>query len=216
MNNSGPRAYRSPLREEQAAATHRRIASTAAELFVRQGYAATSIAAVARTAGVSAQTVYNAFGTKPELLKSAYDQVLVGDDEPVPLSERPEVRALYALDDPRAFLRGYAALGRRLLDRVGPLLLQISAGAASGDPDLVAMRRTTDAERLTGTLMVARRVDELGGLTDGLTTERARDRIWTLNSVEVWHLLTGSLGWSGDEYTAWIGEAMCDAVLRPS
>lgn len=184
-------------------------------MFARQGYGATSVAAVAGAAGVSAQTVYNAFGTKPELLKAAYDRMLVGDAEPVPLADRPEVRQLYALTDPAAFLRGYAALGRRILARVGPLLLQVSAGAASGDPDLVAFRRITDSERLTGTLMVARRVQELGGLADGLTLERARDRIWTLNSVEMWNLLTGTLGWTGDEYADWIGDAMCAAVLPP-
>ncbi len=210
---SQPKKYRSPTRERQAAQTRARVATAAAELFVGQGYAPTSVSAVARHADVSAQTVYNTFGTKAALLKAAYDVTLVGDAEPVPLAERPEVRALYAETDPPRFLLGYAALGRRVLDRAGPLMLQIAAGAAAGDPDLIEHRAVTDRERLAGTTMVARRVAELGGLAAHLSIDGARDRIWTLNSAEVWHLLTGALGWGGDDYQAWIGEAMCAAVL---
>lgn len=208
------RAYTSPRREQQARATRAAVLAAAAELFAEQGYAATSIAAVAARAGVSPQTVYNTVSGKPQLLKAAYDVALAGDDEPVPLAERPEVRRLYAVTDPAELLHGYAELGGRLLERVGPLMLQLANGAAAGDPDLVEHVRVTDGERATGTLMVARRVEELGGLAPGLTVEAARDRIWVLNSVQVWHLLVAGRGWSPDEYAAWIGDAMCAAVLR--
>jgi hypothetical protein len=91
-------------------------------------------------------------------------------------------------------------------------MLQIAAGAAAGDLDLV-VPQSTGEERLVGTLFVARRVLELGALAPGLTVERARDRVWTLNSVGVWHLLTAGRGWSGEEYETWIGEQMCAALL---
>jgi AcrR family transcriptional regulator len=207
------RRYVSPVRAHQADVTRRAILHAAARLFVDPGYSATSVAAVARAAGVSTQTVYNAFATKPGLLKSVYDVTLAGDDSDVPFSERPEVKATYEVEDPREFLRAYAALGRSVLDRVGSLSLQVAAGAAAGDPDLVALQQIIDDERAAGTLMVAQRAAELGKLAPGLTVERARDRIWTLNSVQVWHLLTVGRGWTGDEYQEWIGSAMCDAVL---
>ena len=210
---STSRRYVSPVRAQQADATRRAILDAAVRLFVEPGYAATSVAAVARAAGVSTQTVYNGFATKPALLKAAYDVTLAGDDREVPFAERPEVRAVYELADPRDFVRGYASLGRTVLDRLGPLMLQVAAGAAAGHTDLVALQRTTDDERAAGTLMVVRRVEELGSLAPALTLEQARDRIWTLNSVQVWHLLTAGRGWSGDEYEEWIGVAMCDAVL---
>jgi AcrR family transcriptional regulator len=210
---SARRRYQSPVRDQQARETRGAVLAAAVELFVSNGYAATSVASVARHAGVTAQTVYNAFTTKAALLKAAYDVTLAGDDQSVPLAERPEVRALYQEPDPRRFLRGYAVLGRQVLDRVGPLMLQVAAGAAGGDPDLVAQQRTTDGERLAGTLMVARRVSELGALAPDLTVERARDRIWALNSVHVWQLLTEGRGWSGRAYQEWIGQALCDAVL---
>ena len=56
-------------------------------------------------------------------------------------------------------------------------MLQIAAGAASGEPDLVEHQRVTDAERLVGTGMVVRRVTELGALLSGLSPDAARDRI---------------------------------------
>ena len=46
-------------------------------------------------------------------------------------------------------------------------MLQIAAGAAGGDPDLVEHERVTDAERLAGTGMVVQRVVELGGWRQG-------------------------------------------------
>ena len=214
MNSSRRRPYRSSLRSDQADLTKQRIAEAAAELFVHEGYAATTISGVAERAGVSAQTVYNAFGTKAVLLKTAYDITLAGDAQPIPLAQREDVRALYEEPDALLLLRGYARLGRKLLDRVGPLMLQVTAGAWAGDPDLIAHRETTDRERLRGTAMVAQRLDALDALAPTVSVESARDRIWTLNSVEVWHLLTGTLGWSGDDYQEWIGEAMGAATLR--
>jgi AcrR family transcriptional regulator len=50
------RAYDSSRRLEQAEQTRRRILDAALLLFGREGYAATSVAAVAREAGVSVKT----------------------------------------------------------------------------------------------------------------------------------------------------------------
>ncbi|HEU5484302.1 MAG TPA: TetR/AcrR family transcriptional regulator [Microlunatus sp.] len=209
------RSYDSPARERQAQATRAEILTVAAALFAAQGYQRTSVAAVADMAGVTAQTIYNAVGSKQALLKAAYDRTLAGDDEPVSMAERPDVRAMYQLEDAVEFLHAYARLGRRVVERVGPLMLQIAAGAAAGEPDLVTHQQVTDGERLVGTGMVVQRVADLGALAAGLTPEVARDRIWTLNSAQVWGLLTLSRGWSGDAYEEWIGEAMCAAVLDP-
>ena len=177
MNSSTRRGYRSELRSQQADQTRQRVAEAATGLFVRDGYAPTSISTVARAAGVSAQTVYNIFGTKAALLKFAYDIALVGDADPVPLAERADVRALYADPDPLRFLRGYARLGRTVLDRVGALTLQVMAGAAAGEEDLVALNQTMNRERLVGTLMVARRLAELDALAPTMSVEQARDRV---------------------------------------
>jgi AcrR family transcriptional regulator len=212
MSTSG-RAYESPLRREQALATERRILDAAYRLLVDQGYGATTMSAVAREAGVSTPTVYKVVGSKPELVKRVYDVTLVGDAEPVPFAERPEVRAAYEEADPRRFLAAYAGLGRLLLDRLGPLLATLVAGARSGEPELVEFVATINGERLAGTTMVARRLEEMGALRPGLDVERARDLIWTLNSIEVWELLVRQRGWSPDEWEAWQARALVEAVL---
>ena len=202
------------MRAQQAEQTRQRIADVASRLFITDGYAATPISAVAREAGVSVQTVYNVFGGKGALLKAAYDVALVGDTAPIPLAEREDVRALYADPDPRVLLRGYAWLGGTILERIGGLMLQVVAGAAAGDPELRAHQRVTDQERLAGTTMVATRLDELQALIPGVSVAAAADRIWTLNSVQVWSLLAIQRGWSTSAYVSWIGEAMCAATLR--
>src|ERR671913_210601 len=121
MSTSG-RAYESPLRREQALATERRILDAAYRLLVGQGYGATTMSAVAREAGVSTPTVYKVVGSKPTLVKRVYDVTLVGDDDPVPFAERPEVGAAYAEEAPRRFLAAYARLARTLSERLGALL----------------------------------------------------------------------------------------------
>jgi AcrR family transcriptional regulator len=209
------RPYVSPLRAEQAQQTQRRVIDAAHRLLRDQGYASTTMAGVAEAAGVSVQTVYKGFGTKPALVKRVYDVLLVGDDAPIPLAERPEVRALEAEPDPGRYLMGYAELGRQLLGRLGPLYLVLLAGARAGEQELQAFVRTVDGERLIGSGFAAQHVAELGGLRPGLSVERARDAIWSLNSVDVWSLLVEQRGWTADEYAVWVGRAMCAAVLDP-
>ena len=88
------RTYSSTLRADQARQTRRRIVDAAAELFAEHGYAGTTIDAVATAAGVSRKTVFDSVGGKAQLMKLAYDFAIVGDDEPVALAERPEMRAI--------------------------------------------------------------------------------------------------------------------------
>ena len=89
------RAYDATGRREQARANRARVLDTARDLFVADGYAATSMTRIARAAGVSTPTVFAAFGSKANLLKEAAESALVGDAEPVPLAERPQMRRVY-------------------------------------------------------------------------------------------------------------------------
>lgn len=207
------RAYSSPVRDDAARVTERRIIEAAERLFGENGYPATTMTMIAEAAGVSKQTIYNSCGPKPQLLKRLYDIRLVGDQEPIPFGERPEAKALAAQTDPRALLISYGRIGGLLIQRLGPLLSLIVAGAAAGDRDLVQHLQTTDAERLIGAAGVATRLAELDALRPGMTVERARDIIWTMNSIPVWDLLTTGRGWSVQEYGEWIGSAMADLLL---
>ena len=96
------RAYRSPLREQNARRTRQAVVAAATRLFVERGYAATSLASIAAAADVARPTAFAAFGSKPALLREALDQALAGDDEPVPVARRPWFQPVWKAATPGA------------------------------------------------------------------------------------------------------------------
>src|SRR4051812_27461813 len=111
------RPYRSERRREQAEQTRTRILDAAGELFVDGGFAGTSVAAIAGRAGVSAETVYQAFGSKPALLDALVRRAArLGDEAPIPEQAGPQ--AIAAESDQRTQLQLFAADIVRRLERV--------------------------------------------------------------------------------------------------
>ena len=106
-----PRSYDSSGRRAQARANRAKILDSARDFFISNGFATTSVTAIASAAGVSAPTVFAAFGSKVNLLKEAAETTIVGDLESVPMSERPEMRHVHA-----------APTAGELLDRLADLL----------------------------------------------------------------------------------------------
>ena len=125
------RGYDSPRRREQAAETRRKILDAAGELFARDGYAAVAMPAIADRAGVALKTVYLAFGTKAGVLHGLWDVRLGGDDQPIPVTERPWYRELLEGDDPVALVRAAARQSRLTKERAGDLMRIISQAAAT-------------------------------------------------------------------------------------
>lgn len=207
------RRYSSALRAEQTAIARRRILDTAGALFVEHGYTSTTISAVAAAADVSVQTVYNVVGGKSVLLKAAYDVMLAGDDEPVPMVARPEFRAMIASTDGRDCLARYAAISRRINERVLPLVAMVLAQAAAGDPDLRDFADTIEGERTIGTNGLAGHIAERFGLRPGLDVGSAADIVWTLSSPEITDRLVNRRGWAWDRYEQWLGATMADALF---
>src|SRR5262245_13452922 len=101
----GKRVYSSPRRQQAAAATRLAILESATSLFESQGYAATTMDAIARTADVSLKTVYLAFETKGRLLRSVWDLVLKGDQSDLPVAARPWYVEVLDEPDPERQLR---------------------------------------------------------------------------------------------------------------
>src|SRR6478735_10472884 len=97
------RDYHSDLRAAQALQTRRAIVAAASELFTTQGYGTTTVDAVAKAAGVSRKTVFTAVGGKLDLLKTALDWAVAGDDRPVALADRGEMRQVMAEGDAVVF-----------------------------------------------------------------------------------------------------------------
>ncbi len=150
------RRYSAALRNEQTALTRRRILEAAGRLFAEQGYLGTTLAGVAKEAAVSVQTVYNVVGGKSVLLKAVYDMTLAGDDEPVPMVQRPIFRAMIEAPTGRECLGHYAAIARLLSERIQPLVSMTLAQAATGDPDLREFADAIEGERAIGTGNLAR------------------------------------------------------------
>ncbi|BBH68288.1 TetR family transcriptional regulator [Actinoplanes sp. OR16] len=209
------RVYDNTRRAEQARLTRRRILDAARELLVARGPAAVTMRVVAERADVSVETVRKVFGTKAALIKDVYDVTLAGDDEPIPMIDRPEIRAVFAATRPEDKVARYASAARRIGERVGPLLATLLAGARGGDPDLIQFRETINRERMAGAGGIVRHLAATGGLRAGLDPGRAGDVVWTLISPEVFDLLVGDRGWSPDEYERWLARALTDALVTP-
>ena len=208
------RTYDSSRRQEQAGQTRRRILDAALGLFGREGYAATSVAAVAREAGVSVKTVYLGFETKAGLFRAAWHLALRGDRDEVPVGDQPWYREVLAEPDPVRKLRGNARESRRVKERAGPLLAALRDGAAA-EPELAALwdRIQTDFHAHQGRIVES--LAATGAMRRDLDVAGATDVIWTLNHPAVWALLVGERGWSPDRFERWLGDAFCLQLLEP-
>lgn len=144
------RTYDNARRAAAARLTEQRVVETAQRLLLERGYAGLAMADLAAEAGVSVPLLYKVFGPKPQLVKRIYDVLLAGDVDPEPVAERPALQALAADPDPRGKLARYAALGRAMAERAGPLVSALLAAARAGEPELRAFAATIDRERLAG------------------------------------------------------------------
>ena len=206
------RSYDSSRRQEQARETRRRVIEAARVSFLEEGYAHTTIAALAESAGVSVETVYKAFGNKPRLAKAVFDVSIVGDDEPVPLMEREFVAQNKADPDPRSKLAAFADNTAGIAERTGALLLVLRT-AASTDAGAADVWDQLQSERLTGMTFFARHLAEGGHLRDGVSVDEARDVLWAHTSVELWDLLVRQRGWSARRHGRWLAQQLIAALL---
>ena len=207
------RRYDSAGRQRQAEANRAAVIATAGRLFVERGYANTSIADVAAVAGVSPRTVFGSFGSKPQLLKHALDAAIVGDAEPVPLHERPEMRRFHTAPT-------FATACSRLADvfaEVAPrtyAIFNVVHRAADADPQIAALERELDAQRLTGAGYLAGTFARLLQIDDPAAVDRVRDALWLLGSPLQYGLLAHDRGWSVPAYRAWMASAL--STLLPA
>ncbi len=189
------------------------VAQVTARLLIERGYAATTIADVAAAGQVSVPWLYKVFGPKPKLVKRAYDVLLAGDPDPVPLAARPAFRALASETDPHRVVERYAAISRDLIARVGPLAAALLAAGHSGDGDVAALADTIGRERFAGATAFSNHLAELGALAPAVSEQEARDMVWTLISPEVYRMLVAERGWSDANYERWLSKSLQAALL---
>lgn len=206
------RPYRSELRAESRLATVRRCVEAAAELFQAQGYAPTTIDAIADRAGVARRTVFSAVGGKVALLKLAYDWSLVGDDEPVAMSERPEIRAIAATQSPRQAITLWARHVTVVAHRSTSMMLVMQA-AADTDANAAALYEKAMRDARLGARMFVEHLTTIGTLRPGLDVDRATDLIWALLDPGVYDRMVRRGEWNDAEFALWLAAAFAQGLL---
>jgi len=208
------RPYRSRKREAGAAATRERIRQAAAELFTEQGYTATSLRQVAERAGVAERTLYTRFDSKLELLRHVINVLTVGDEQRIPVRDRPGVVAARETEDPREALARWVAEGAALMERAGDVIM-VAYEVSGSDPELGDLVRrgitSTHGIHLGLTEMLAAR----GQLRPGLDAVAAADILYALGSPATHHALRRERGWTAARYQAWLTDAAVQQLLPP-
>jgi AcrR family transcriptional regulator len=215
MSEPVKKPYDSTLRAAQARATRRAIVAAAARLFTERGYGATTVDAIAAAAGVSRKTVFTSVGGKTEALKLALDWAIVGDDEPVPMLERPHITAMQNEPDARRILASYARHVRQTATRTAPLH-QVVQAAAGLDADIRALAENGRAQRIRGMRAIAQILTDRGALKPDLTSTEAADILWLLNDPGVYHRLVIEQKWDPDRYQDWLADALISLLIPPS
>ena len=208
------RRYTSEIRDEQARRTRRAIVTAARELFLAQGYTATTIDAIAQAAHVSRRTVFNSVGGKATLLKLAYEWAIVGDDEPVPLADRPAVKAIQAEPDPRKALALWAQTVAGIAARVAPIS-EVLTAAADADPDAAQLVADASRDRMSGATAFVRYLASVDGLAPGITQQHAADLCWALMDGHLYRRLITQRGWTTTDFTQWLSSIVAASLLRP-
>jgi AcrR family transcriptional regulator len=205
------RKYDASRRQAQAKESRLAILKAAQSLFVEQGYGRTTIAEVARKAGVSAETVYGAFGNKATLLHRVWDITIGGDDEDVVFHERPEIIAIRNEPDLAKRFMLHAAMSTATARRMTPLVRAIQ-GAAGAEPAAAHMLAEMGRQRLAGMSVMAREAARTGQLA--VSEEECRDIVWACTDGTMWHQMVVERGWTDEQFATWLGTIWVKTLVR--
>ena len=183
------RKYDASARRAAAAATRERVCAAAEELFVRDGYARTSVRAVAEAAGVAEATVYLAFADKPALLNAVILRAV--------LDNRGESLESIAAAPPREILSRLAASNAALMARAAHLIA-LGESASLMDAGLRPLRERAHRNLRAAFRVIADRLDEAGLLFGG--PQEAADTLYAIMS-ETTYLRAGL---PPDRYAGWL------------
>ncbi len=201
------RVKRPDKRAERARLTREKVVEAARELFVAQGYGATSLQEVADRAGVAVQTVYFVFRNKRTLFKDVVDTAIAGDAEPVATMDREWFRAACAEPTAAGQLRAHVRGTREILGRVAPIMSLISAATAT-DPEIAAQWPDGPDPRYTVQHAAA---EALAGKPDarpGVSVEMAADLLFGLLSPQLYLIFVRDRDWSPDTWEEWARTAL--------
>jgi AcrR family transcriptional regulator len=207
------RQYDSSRRRQQARQTQRAVLRAAHDLFVDQGYGRTTIADVARAAGVSAETIYATFKNKATLLHRVWDVTIGGDDDDVVFHERPEIQAIRAEPELAKRFMMHARMSTATARRMTPIRLALQAAAGS-EPSAADMLAEMDRQRLVGMGVMAAEAAKTGQLA--VSEEECRDVVWAMSDGVLWHAYVNGRGWSDERFADWLGRVWVAMLVQPA
>lgn len=197
--------------EKERSATRRRVVEGARELFLSRGYVATTMADIAREAGVALQSVYTAGQSKADLLHLVTDLAVAGDDQDVMLVDRPEVMAVAAESDAVRQVQMLASLIAATMERLAPVWIAYREAAAV-DPKAAANLVAAHRRRRETFGTMIRMVAEPRLRHD---YERSADTMWSIGSIDVFLLQRTVLDWDATQYARWLSDTLVDQVILP-
>jgi AcrR family transcriptional regulator len=190
--------------------TQRVIVEAASRLFLEHGYHATSISRIAAEAGVAVQTIYNAVGSKRELLSRVLDFAAAGEGAPVPVSQFMRERA-ESEPDPRRIIAQLVEFWRGALPRTAPVF-RIIREAAAADPEIAVLERGRAAQRLDNYRAAAQLLADRKALRPGITIDGAAAAIFAIGHPEIYRGLVLDGDWDDDAWANWL-QATLEAAL---
>ena len=205
------RHYDASRRREQARARRLAVVKAARDLFERDGFRATTIAAVAAHAGVSAESIYKGFGTKAALAKAVFDLVIAGDDKPVPVAERPAMQAMREEPSVRRKIAMFAEGLAQRQARSAKVQILIRDGRHVDDSLAPVWAKLAD-EGLTGMMMLGRHLLGTGQLRDGIGLDEVRDVLWNYLAIDSYERLVLTQGWPLERYSRWLTHTITSAI----
>jgi len=209
------RSYSSPLRAQQADATRRAVLNAAGELFIAQGYGATTLDQIAARAGVSKPTVFSAVGNKQTVLSAVRDVAMAGDDQNVSVVERPLAEQIRQEPDPYRAVELLADLISGIGRRYARIDEVLRGAAHSGEPGLRELWQTSEEQRLIGARIWSTALAAKGPFRDGVDLDTATDLLWLYMAPDQYLRLVHVRGWSDDRYQRWLIDSLTGLLLPP-
>ncbi|GAB2550534.1 TetR/AcrR family transcriptional regulator [Nocardia heshunensis] len=205
----------SPLWDARKAETERKILDAATRLFITDGYAATSLAAVADAAEVGSRTVYLRFGSKAELLKRAIDVAIVGDTDDIDLAHRDWSQRAVTAPTLHERIAVYASGASALMHRAGPLIAAAAAAEAS-EPVIAEAGRVGRAATQQHIADIWRKMHADGLLHPEADLDWIITVVGPLGQVDSYNLMTRTLGFDTAAYEQWLRDTWLRLATSPS
>jgi AcrR family transcriptional regulator len=191
------------LRTQRKVETEARLVEAASNLFVSQGYAATTLADVADHAGLASRTVYLHFPTKADLLRRCVGVAIAGDPEPVAIADRGWMTDAMTAPTLRERIRLMATITATLMGRAGPLL-DVAQQAAATEPTIAAAAQAGRDETMRTLAEFWRRADQDGLLPARCDLAWLTDTATLLAQAETYLLVTKTTRWDITAYETWL------------